>query len=98
MISQIKLYNRLFTKRLKNVFVEMRLLSLFLSITLLLIVFVPAASAQLVGLPLPEPYTLNAEQMTRCFGITSDERVLLINMTPDISLQNPLVIMGSGAT
>lgn len=83
---------------IKNGFVGMRAGSLFLLFIFLSLVLVPAAaSGQLAGEQIQYSYSLNVDQMIRCFGITSDERVVLINTTSDISLQSPLVIVGSGA-
>jgi Zn-dependent protease len=76
--------------------VGMRTRPLFLTFILLLIVLAPAAaSAQLAGEQIQYSYSLNVDQMMSCFGVTSSDRALLINTTPDVQLQNPLVIMGS---
>ncbi|MGA9140396.1 MAG: hypothetical protein WBZ29_09245, partial [Methanocella sp.] len=79
-------------------YAAMRARSLFLSIILLLITLGPAtACAQYARTDIQYSYPLDVGQMINCFGITSAERMILINTTPQIMLQNPLIIMGSGA-
>ncbi len=76
----------------------MRARVLLSSFILLLIALIPAAAqAQLAGEMIQYSYSIDVNQMVGCFGITSDERMILINTTPYISLQSPLVIVGSGA-
>jgi len=65
---------------------------------MLLIIFVPAAAvAQLAGEQVQYNYNLNIDQVLNCYGISNDEKLVLINVTGNIAVTNPLVIMGSDA-
>jgi Zn-dependent protease len=71
---------------------------IFLILIILLVVMMPAASvAQLSSWMRQDSYDINVDQMVSCFGIVNNERLVEINVTPIVTMKNPLVIQGSGA-
>jgi Zn-dependent protease len=69
---------------------------IFLILFILLVVMMPAASvAQLSSWMRQDSYDINVDQMVNCFGIANNERLVEINVTPIVTMKNPLVIQGS---
>lgn len=71
---------------------------ILLILFIMLIVMMPAASvAQLSTWIRQDSYDINVDQMAGCFGIVNGEKLIEINVTPVVTMKNPLIIQGSAA-
>jgi Zn-dependent protease len=71
---------------------------ILLILIIMLAVMMPAASvAQLSTWIKQDSYDINVDQMVGCFGIVNSEKLIEINVTPVITMRNPLIIQGSAA-
>lgn len=76
----------------------MRLCRLFLFLVLSFVLLTPGiACAQQAGEPILYSYTLKTDQLLNCYGISEGDRLVSINMAPEVNLHGVLVIQGSGS-
>lgn len=71
---------------------------ILLILFIMLAVMMPAVSvAQLSTWIRQDSYDINVDQMAGCFCVLNGEKLVEINVTPVVTMRNPLVIQGSAA-